>query len=70
MNKKRFTEAQISLAIKEYEQGKSVSDICRELSISSNTFYRWKNKYSGMDSAVLPLYLIQLLQLKVITWVG
>jgi putative transposase len=56
MKKKRFTEAQISLAIKEYEQGKSVSDICRELSISSNTFYRWKNKYSGMDSEMLRKY--------------
>lgn len=56
MKKKRFTESQISLALKEYEQGKSVSDICRELSISSNTFYRWKNKYTGMDSEMLRKY--------------
>ena len=36
-----------------YEAGKSVEDICRQLSINHNTFYNWKKKYSGMDAELL-----------------
>ncbi|WP_288764123.1 transposase, partial [uncultured Weeksella sp.] len=42
MKKSRFTETQISQVLKEHEAGKKGSDICRELSISPNTFYLWK----------------------------
>ena len=56
MKKSRFTESQISTALKEYESGKKVSDICPELGISHNTFYSWKKKYSGMDSEMLRRY--------------
>lgn len=47
MKKTRFTEAQIVAAIKEYEAGKSAADVCRSLGINKQTFYNWKNKYSG-----------------------
>lgn len=50
MKKTKFTETQIVSAIKEYEAGKSVSDICRELGINKATFYNWNKKYSGMES--------------------
>ena len=53
MNKSKFTESQITGALKEYEAGKKVEDICRQLSINHNTFYNWKKKYSGMDSELL-----------------
>ena len=53
MKKSRFTESQITQALKEYEAGKSVDDICREMQISRNTFYNWKKKYSGMDAELL-----------------
>ena len=53
MKKSRFTESQITQALKEYEAGKNVLDICRELQINRNTFYNWKKKYSGMDSELL-----------------
>jgi putative transposase len=53
MKKSRFTESQITGALKSYEAGKSVQDICRELGINHNTFYNWKKKYSGMDSELL-----------------
>lgn len=53
MKKSRFTESQISTALKAYESGQPVVDICRELGINQNTFYNWKKKYSGMDSAML-----------------
>ena len=50
MKKSRFTETQIVNALKEYEAGKSVSDICRELGINKQTFYNWSKKYGGMES--------------------
>jgi putative transposase len=56
MKKSKFTESQISSAIKEYESGKKSIDICRELGISQNTFYLWQKKYSGMDSEMLRKY--------------
>ncbi len=39
MKSTKFTESQITNSLKEYEAGKSVMDICRELKISKNTFY-------------------------------
>jgi putative transposase len=48
MKKQKFSEAQIVKALKDYEAGKSVSDICRELGIHKATFYNWNKKYSGM----------------------
>lgn len=53
MKKSRFTESQITGALKEYEDGKNVLDICRELKINRNTFYNLKKKYSGMDAELL-----------------
>lgn len=53
MKKTRFTETQIVGAIKEYEAGKSVFDLCRELGINKATFYNWNKKYSGMNSQEL-----------------
>jgi putative transposase len=53
MRKSKFTESQITKAIKEYESGRSVDDLCRELSIKPATFYQWKKKYAGMDSETL-----------------
>ena len=47
--KKRFSEEQIIRLIKEYEGGKKAADIVREQGISEQTFYRWKNKFGGMD---------------------
>ena len=56
MKKTKFTESQITGALKEYEAGKHILDICREMSIHRATFYNWKKKYSGMDSALLRRY--------------
>jgi putative transposase len=50
MKKTKFTENQIIGILKEQEQGKKVTDICREHGISQPTFYQWKSKYSGMDA--------------------
>ena len=49
MKKTKFTESQIVKAIKEAENGRSVSEISRELGINPQTLYHWKKKHSGMD---------------------
>lgn len=53
MKKSRFTETQITGALKAYEAGKDVLEICREMNINRATFYNWKKKYSGMDAELL-----------------
>ena len=35
------------------EAGKTVAEICRELGISQQTFYRWRRKSRGMGVAEL-----------------
>ena len=49
MKKSRFTEEQIIAALKEHERGGTTTEICRRLGVTSQTFYRWKAKYGGME---------------------
>jgi putative transposase len=53
MKKSKFTEAQILKILQSQEQGKKVSEICREHGISEPTFYNWKSKYGGMTLSEL-----------------
>ena len=53
MKKTKFTDSQILKALKENQGGRSAADISRELGISQNTFYTWRKKYAGMDSAAM-----------------
>ena len=48
MKRGKYTEEQIAFALKQAELGTSISDVCRKLGVSEQTFYRWKNKYIGM----------------------
>lgn len=50
MKKKRFKEEQIVGILQEVEQGgKTISEVCRRHGVSENTYYRWKQKYRGMQ---------------------
>ena len=46
--KKRYAEEQIIKVIKQNEAGAKVDDICRDLVISSATFYNWRSKFAGL----------------------
>ncbi len=47
--KKRYSDEQIIKAIKEHEAGAKVDGICRNLGISTGTFYNWRSKFAGME---------------------
>jgi len=49
--KKRFTEAQITFALRQADGGTSIGEIVRKLGIAEATFYRWKKKYAGLGVA-------------------
>ena len=56
MKRTKFTETQIVKAIKEHENGKDAKEICRELGISTAAFYKWRQRYGGMELSELKKY--------------
>jgi putative transposase len=40
-------------ALKRAESGLAVPEICRDLGISSATFYKWRAKFGGMDTSMI-----------------
>ncbi len=49
MKKTRRTTEQIIRILRDADSGLSAEDVCRQHGISSQTFYRWRAKYGGMD---------------------
>lgn len=50
MKKSRFSEEQITLALRQAEAGTPVAEVCRKLQITDQTFYRWKKKYGSLGT--------------------
>jgi transposase-like protein len=52
MPRKRYTAEQIIRYLRQAEvlssQNKTVSEICREIGVTENTYYRWRKVYGGM----------------------
>ncbi|MDH6300976.1 transposase-like protein, partial [Polynucleobacter sphagniphilus] len=40
-------------ALKRVDAGLAVPEVCRELGISTATFYKWRSKYGGMDTSMM-----------------
>lgn len=53
MKKSRFSSAQIADILKEFDNGKSVEEISREYGISRAAFYKWRQRYGGMEASEL-----------------
>ena len=53
MKKSKFSDSQIMDALRRVEAGLPVPDLCREVGISTATFYKWRAKYGGMDTALM-----------------
>jgi len=51
--RKVFSAEQIIMKLREAEvllgQEKSIQEICRNLEISEQTYYRWRKEYGGLD---------------------
>jgi putative transposase len=57
MKQKRFSAEQIIKVLREAEvPGVSIGEVCRRNNITDVTFYRWRQKYGGLErSDVLKL---------------
>ena len=51
MKRSKFSESQIISILKAVEAGRTARDVCREHEISENTYYKWKQKYGGMQAS-------------------
>ena len=49
MKRKRFTEEQIVRILAEAEKLGNAAEIIRRENIGQSTFYKWKQKYAGME---------------------
>ena len=51
--KKRCTGTQIVAKLRQADtlvgQGKTIPEVCREIEVSQQTYYRWRQKYGGMS---------------------
>ena len=51
--KKRYSGPQIVAKLRQADvligQGKAVPEVCKEIEISQQTYYRWRQKYGGMS---------------------
>ena len=50
MKEKRFSPEQIAAILKEFENGKSALEITRTHGVSKVAFYKWRERYGGMNS--------------------
>ena len=55
--KKRYTGNQIVAKLRQADvligKGKTVPDVCREIEVSQQTYYRWRQKYGGMSPEMI-----------------
>lgn len=54
MKQTRYTTDQIITSLRMVEvmsaQGRTILESCRELGINEQTYYRWRNKYGGLQT--------------------
>ncbi len=55
MARKNYTVEQIIMKLREVElqcnQGKTITEACRGLGITEQTYYRWRKEYGGMNTS-------------------
>lgn len=48
MKRSRFTEEQITFALRQADAGMPVTEVCRQMGIAEATFYVWKKRYGNL----------------------
>ena len=55
--KKRYMGTQIVAKLRQADvligKGKTVPEVCREIDVSQETYYRWRQKYGGMSPEMI-----------------
>jgi hypothetical protein len=51
-----MTEHQIVAILKEAEAGIPVKELCRKYGMGNSTFYKWREKYGGMETSISNVY--------------
>lgn len=49
MKKGQYSEQKIVAILKEALETENAAEVCRKYGVSQPTFFRWKQKYSGME---------------------
>jgi putative transposase len=49
VKKKRFSVEHITAVLQQVTGGMPVGDVCRQVGISEQTFYRWKKAYGNLQ---------------------
>ena len=53
MKKSIFSPAKIAGILKEFSGGRSADELARDNGISTETLYKWRQKYNGMEASEL-----------------
>lgn len=53
MKRSKFSPTQIAKILKEFELGKDAETLSREHGVSRTTFYKWRQRYGGMEASEL-----------------
>jgi putative transposase len=53
MKRSKFSEEQITYALRQVESGTAVADVCRQLGVSEATFYVWRKKFAHLGVSEL-----------------
>ena len=53
MKKSRYSPQQIAKILKEFDNAKTAAEISREYGISTAAFYKWRERYGGMNGKEL-----------------
>lgn len=51
MTKLKYSEQQIIGVLKQVEGGWTVAEVCREVGVSTATYFKWKSKFGGMEAS-------------------
>ena len=53
MPRRRTSQEQIIYALRQVEAGARIGDLCRQLGVAEQTYFRWKKQYAGLGVSEL-----------------
>lgn len=53
MKRSKYSPQKIVKILKEFNDGTSMTDLCRRYNVSQATIYNWRKKYGGLEASEL-----------------